>query len=126
LQFTAQLPRNELVRTIELMNVIPARDFNVDELAKQMHRSTSAFSRLFARSAGESPYSFYRNSVLHQAAHLLLTTNDPVKLIAFNLGFDNFSHFSNSFRTKWSLTPRTYRKLGGLVDRDKSPTASAL
>jgi AraC-like DNA-binding protein len=126
LQFTTQLPRNELVRAIELMNVIPIRDFSVDELATRMHRSTSAFSRLFARSVGDSPYSFYLNRVLYQAAHLLVTTNDPVKVIALNLGFDNFSHFSNSFRTKWNLTPTTYRKLGTLANTDKLPIASDL
>lgn len=107
---TAHLPRNELVRSIEFMQVTPARDFAVRELARHLHRSTSAFSRLFARSVGESPYSYYLTTVLERAADRLATTEEPVKEIALLLGFNSVSHFSNAFRQKWNMTPTTFRQ----------------
>jgi AraC-like DNA-binding protein len=105
-----QLPRNELVRAIEIMHTIPARDFGVPELARRMHRSTSTFSRLFLRSLGDSPHSYYRTIVLQQAADLLSGTDRSVKDIAITLGFRSVSHFSHSFRDRWSITPTAYRQ----------------
>lgn len=103
------LPRNELVRSIEIMRTIPVHEFAVPDLARQLHRSTSTFSRLFARSVGESPHNFYRTMVLQQAANLLATTDEPVKEIAFNLGFSTVSHFSSSFRLQWNMSPTAFR-----------------
>jgi AraC-like DNA-binding protein len=106
---TAHLPRNELVRSIEFMQVTPARDFAVREVARYLHRSPSAFSRLFTRSVGESPYSYYLTTLLDRAADRLATTEDPVKEIALTLGFNSVSHFSNAFRHKWNRTPTAFR-----------------
>jgi transcriptional regulator GlxA family with amidase domain len=110
-----RLPRNELVRTIEIMHAIPARDFAVTDLAQRMNRSTSTFSRLFTRSLGDSPHSYYRSILFHQAADLLVSTDRSVKDIALSLGFNNVSHFSNSFRQKWKVTPTSYRQRSNLV-----------
>jgi AraC-like DNA-binding protein len=103
------LPRNELVRSIEMMRTIPVHEFAVPELARRLHRSTSTFSRLFARSVGDSPHNFYRTMVLQQAANLLATTDEPVKEIAYNLGFSTVSHFSSSFRLQWNMSPTAFR-----------------
>ncbi len=80
------LPRHELVRSIELMNVIPSNEFNIPYLARKLHRSTSTFSRLFVRSVGASPHSYYRALLLEHAADLLLSTNQPIKQVALELG----------------------------------------
>jgi AraC-like DNA-binding protein len=104
------LPRNELVRSIEIMGTIPVREFAVPELASKLHRSTSTFARLFTRSVGDSPHNFYLTTVLRQAANLLATTEVPVKEIALNLGFNSISHFSSSFRMKWNVTPTAFRQ----------------
>lgn len=122
---TAQLPRNELVRSIEFMQATPAREFAVQKLARHLYRSTSAFSRLFTSSVGESPYSYYLTAVLEQAANQLATTKDPVKEIALNLGFNSVSHFSNSFRLKWNMTPTAYRQsANGIWQLDAPPLDS--
>jgi AraC-like DNA-binding protein len=106
----APLPRNELVRAIEMMHEIPARDFAVPALAQRMHRSPSTFSRLFLRSLGDSPHRYYQTILLQQAADLLAETDRSVKDIALTLGFNSVSHFSNSFRARWNLTPTAYRQ----------------
>jgi AraC-like DNA-binding protein len=105
----AHLPRHELVRAIEVMQSTPACDFAVSDLARQLHRSTSTFSRLFTRSVGQSPYNVYLATVLQRGADMLQTSSTPVKEIAFDLGFNSVSHFSNAFRTKWNMTPTTFR-----------------
>jgi AraC-like DNA-binding protein len=110
LKRTVNLPRNELVRSIEFMQATPAREFAIDKLARYLYRSTSTFSRLFTGSVGESPYSFYLTKLLQQAANQLATTDDPVKEIALNLGFNSVSHFSHSFRMKWNMTPTAFRQ----------------
>jgi AraC-like DNA-binding protein len=121
---TAHLPRNELVRSIEFMLATPARDFAVRDLARHLHRSTSTFSRLFGHSVGESPYSYYLTTVLERAADRLATTEEPVKEIALTLGFNSVSHFSNTFRQKWNMTPTTFRQNASrLYQPDVAPLA---
>jgi AraC family transcriptional regulator len=104
-----RLPRNELVRSIEFMQVTPARDFSVHEVARHLHRSTSTFSRLFTWSVGVSPYRYYLTTVIDRAADRLANTEEPVKHIALTLGFNSVSHFSSAFRQKWNMTPTAFR-----------------
>ncbi len=122
LKQTAHLPRNEFVRSIEFMQMTPAREFAVNKLARHLHRSTSTFSRLFTCSVGKSPYSFYLTTALQHAAERLATTDDPVKEIALNLGFNSVSHFSNSFRMKWNMTPTAFRQSATVQECERNLT----
>lgn len=106
---TVLLPRNEFVRSIELMQDISVSDFSVKDLARNLHRSTSAFSRMFTSSVGVSPYRYYLSTVMERAANRLATTEEPVKKIALDLGFKNVGHFSEAFRREWKMTPTAFR-----------------
>ncbi|WP_263358147.1 helix-turn-helix domain-containing protein [Acidicapsa ligni] len=110
------LPRHELVRSIEIMSSMSPHDFRVPFLAGQVNRSTSTFSRLFTHSTGISPHKSYSNLLLGQAADLLLNTDRQIKEIALDLGFRNFSHFSNVFRQRWKMTPTEFREKSCLPD----------
>jgi transcriptional regulator GlxA family with amidase domain len=72
---------------------------------------------LFTRSVGESPYSYYLTNLLERAAGRLATTDDPVKEIAIDLGFNSFSHFSNAFRQRWNMTPTAFRQNASRIDQ---------
>ncbi|UWX58871.1 helix-turn-helix domain-containing protein [Chryseobacterium oranimense] len=56
-----------------------------------------------------SPLEFIRQRVLLEAKKLLHSSNKSIKEIAFELGFNNFSHFSYFFRTQTGWTPKNYR-----------------
>ncbi|PKF76058.1 helix-turn-helix domain-containing protein [Chryseobacterium sp. PMSZPI] len=57
-----------------------------------------------------SPLEFIKERVILEAKNLLHSSDKSIKEIAFELGFQNFSHFSYLFRIKAGLTPKNYRK----------------
>jgi AraC-like DNA-binding protein len=104
-----QLPRHELVRSIEWMNEVPLSVFGVNQLARQVNRSSSVFSRLFVRSTGESPHRFYSRMMMIRASQMLAHSDRSVKDIALSLGFRSLSHFSSAFRATHYMSPSEYR-----------------
>ncbi|MCJ7935766.1 MAG: helix-turn-helix domain-containing protein [Chryseobacterium sp.] len=57
-----------------------------------------------------SPLEFIKERIILEAKNLLHSSDKSIKEIAFELGFQNFSHFSYLFRIKTGLTPKVYRK----------------
>ncbi|WBV56204.1 helix-turn-helix domain-containing protein [Chryseobacterium sp. PTM-20240506] len=62
-----------------------------------------------------SPLEFIKQRIVLEAKKLLHSSNKSIKEIAFELGFNNFSHFSYFFRTQTGWTPKNYR-----ITMDKS------
>ncbi|MBO9693747.1 AraC family transcriptional regulator [Chryseobacterium sp.] len=60
-----------------------------------------------------SPLEFIRQRVLLEAKKLLHSSDKSIKEIAFELGFNNFSHFSYFFRSLTGWTPKNYRMTMG-------------
>jgi AraC-like DNA-binding protein len=63
---------------------------------------------------------------LQQAANLLATTEDPVKEIALNLGFNSVSHFSNAFRLKRNITPTAFRQSASGIYQPPAPSLASI
>ena len=55
---------------------------------------------------------------LNQAKSLLLGTDMPVKIIAFETGFESIYHFSKVFKEKTGSSPSQYRQI--VMDSNKS------
>ena len=104
-----QLPRHELVKAVEWMNQTPSDRFTVSNLASSLNRNSSVFSRLFANSAGETPYRFYHDIVMNRASELISHSDRSIKDIALSLGFRSLSHFSSAFRASRNMSPTDYR-----------------
>jgi AraC family transcriptional regulator, transcriptional activator of pobA len=58
--------------------------------------------------------SLIHEQIIIEAKSLLTQTDLPIKVIAFNLGFKEYSHFNNFFKKRINITPSSYRK-GGLL-----------
>ena len=81
----------------------------VNELARQTNLSVSSFKREFARLYHDSPANYIKAKRLEKAAELLSTSNDRVKDIAFNCGFNDLANFTKSFRSQYKTTPTDFR-----------------
>ena len=80
------------------------------EVAAQVHLNPEYFSKLFRRETGLSFKDFVLQEKMKRAAGLLSDTKMPVGLIASRVGFDNFSHFSQTFRGYYKMSPQEYRQ----------------
>lgn len=66
--------------------------------------------RCFHRTIGISPLQYLLRYRVSQAALLLRETNLPVAEVGMRCGFDSPSHFAQTFRKYFSITPSAYRK----------------
>jgi AraC-like DNA-binding protein len=76
-------------------------------LAKLCHLSTRQLQREFRRRFGVSPQRWLDERRLNAAGTMLLS-GEPVKKVAYDLGFKQTSHFCRKFKFQHRLTPREF------------------
>ncbi len=82
---------------------------SVDELARQLHISTSYLARIFKRQVGTSVYEYIQNMKLANSVRIL-TEGKTVTEACFESGFNNYSYFIQLFKRKYGITPHKYQK----------------
>jgi AraC-like DNA-binding protein len=85
-------------------------DVKMTETAAMVGMSESAFSRYFARTAGQSFSETVRKMRMAQARQLLEHTDRPIASIASKIGYQNLSNFNRQFRQLHRLTPTQFRR----------------
>ncbi|PCH98657.1 MAG: hypothetical protein COB85_01230 [Bacteroidetes bacterium] len=82
---------------------------SISELAHLTLRSDSTFKRDFQKWYKQSPAKYFKTKRLEKAAELLTTTSLQINEIAWDSGFENAAHFSDSFHTHFGKSPKEYR-----------------
>ena len=80
------------------------------EVAAQVHLNEDYFSRAFRNKTGDTFKNFVTFEKMREAEKLLTQTKLSVSIIASKVGYDNFSHFSQTFKKYSGKTPQEYRK----------------
>lgn len=70
------------------------------------------FVRVFGAVVGQSPNQYLINTRMRAAADKLIATKTPIAQIAFDVGFNDISHFYACFRETFACTPRQWRLRG--------------
>jgi len=87
------------------------------ELAQQAGMHPSALGRLFRRSTGSTLVEFIHRARISRACRMLGDPSKTVTEIAFEVGFQNLSHFNRIFRRHEGVTPSTYRRRWRLAQK---------
>lgn len=85
------------------------KDLSVSLLANLACITQDHLIRIFKREIKNTPLKYINNKKMEKAQLLLLTTNMPVKDIAFELSIDNVSYFNRMFKQYTGKTPNEYR-----------------
>ena len=88
------------------MNPVTTRD-----VAQAVGFSPNYLSRKFRQEAGIGLHEYLVFVRLHHAALELVSTRDSIITIALRCGFSDSNYFKDSFKKKYGVTPRNYRKL---------------
>ena len=80
-----------------------------NDLARMAGLSTAQFHCLFKQITGFTPIDFVRHARIRHAQELLITTEEPVKNIAGQCGYEDEYVFSKSFKQCCGFSPRQYR-----------------
>ncbi len=78
-------------------------------LAQRSGYAEYYLSRKFKKETGLAPSDYIRKKRLERAAHLLRSTQEDIREIGARLQFCSQSHFSDSFRKQYGVTPSAYR-----------------
>lgn len=87
-----------------------AEPLTVAGLAESLAMSQRHFERRFREALGLSPRQFLIDVRLSAARELLATTDRSVADVAFDVGFSNVSHFSDTFHARVGQSPRAFRQ----------------
>lgn len=85
-------------------------DLRIEQLAASMKLPIHAFSMAFSRSVGVSPKAYLNRRLNQEAIKLLISSDAPIKEIAFRLKFADEYYFSRFFRKLNGLPPAIYRR----------------
>jgi two-component system response regulator YesN len=80
------------------------------DIAEEVYLNPEYLSRLFKKEKGVTLSEFILEEKMNIAKHLLETTNFSVSIVASKVGYTNFSHFAQSFKKLYSISPSEYRK----------------
>ncbi|MFA0963795.1 helix-turn-helix domain-containing protein [Roseivirga sp. BDSF3-8] len=94
----------------KLMEMHFKDNLSLEQLAFLSDCSLSTFKRKFEQAYGQSPGKWIQGRKLQEAYTMLATTGFSVKEIAYACGFENSSHFIQSFRQRFGNTPAQYRQ----------------
>ncbi|MHB8207480.1 AraC family transcriptional regulator [Mucilaginibacter sp.] len=83
---------------------------SLTEASKIIYLSESAFCKFFKRVTGRT-FSDYINEIrISKSCQLIVETDKPIELIAFETGFESQTYFNRIFLRKKGLTPMGYRQ----------------
>lgn len=90
----------------------PEQPHTLESLAEAAGMSRTVFTDKFREVFAQSPNEFIQAFRLKFAAHLLQTTELPIKIIAGTVGYSSRSYFSRAFRAAYAIDPSAYRASG--------------
>lgn len=94
----------------EIMEANFLYNLSLDEFAKISQRSLTAFKNEFITIFHTSPGKWLLHKRLDYAKLLLSVSDKNINEIVFESGFESATHFSRTFKEKFTVSPFQYRK----------------
>jgi AraC-like DNA-binding protein len=112
--FSSEKPSKDATRLNAILHFIHSHYLQpiiLEDAAKSIHLSSSAFSKFFLRKMGK-PFTTYLNELrIAHACQLLIETDNPISLIGNASGFENHSYFNRVFLKQKKVSPSGFRKI---------------
>lgn len=106
-----ELDRERLQRILQFISSRFEDKITLQDVAEAAHLSIPSFCRFFKQQTNKTFISYLTEVRITQAKRWLVTTENPIKEIAYQVGFDNLSHFHRCFQQDAQCTPAQYRRV---------------
>lgn len=117
------LADKQMSAAIHAMHDDPAHRWTLQELAGRAGMSRSTFALRFKQTVGESAMEYLTRWRMLLAGDRLLSSGDPVSVIALSLGYESESAFSTAFKRVMGCSPRQY-SYANMPNVSKSPLSN--
>lgn len=107
--FKKNLDIKRIKKMLEFIHLNYNSSINLKDISSSAHISSRECLRCFKNTLNITPLQYliqYRVSI---AANLITSTNLPITEICMNVGFENPSYFSKTFKKLMSYSPSSYR-----------------
>ncbi|MHC4573119.1 MAG: helix-turn-helix domain-containing protein [Planctomycetota bacterium] len=111
LVYTSQ-DAKKVTQITPVINYIDAnynKPIKLDEVAKVSHLSTSRLAHIFKEQMGITIIDYLTSVRIERAKQLLLATNQSCTEICFQIGYNNQSYFTRTFKDLVGMPPRRFR-----------------
>jgi len=100
----------ELEKALYYIDKNMSETFKIENLAEEFGISKFYFIKRFKSSTNVTPHQFIIKKKLERSKNLLKEGSLSLTDITYMLNFSDQSHFSNSFKKMYGMTPREFRK----------------
>ena len=87
-----------------------AEKFRFEDVASRHGMSIRNFMRRFHQATGDKPLHYLQRLRIEMAKTLLVTGNQSIKTISYDIGYDDASFFARLFRQHTGLSPNAFRR----------------
>lgn len=109
-QLPEKLGEQGLQSVIDLLIQNIAQPPSLETLAKLAGMSHAKLNRQFKSQYGQTVFEWLREYRLERAKTYLTNPDQAITNIALNCGFSSASHFTQTFKSHYGITPTKYRK----------------
>ncbi|MBQ8281283.1 MAG: helix-turn-helix domain-containing protein [Lachnospiraceae bacterium] len=98
-------------KIIKYLNDNYDKKISLDQIASNMYLSPVYISKMFKEKTGDSPINYLIRIRLEKAKEMLESdTNESIKQIAANVGYDDVYHFSKLFKKYYGISPLNFKR----------------
>jgi AraC-type DNA-binding domain-containing proteins len=101
---------NPVYKAIKYIQQNIKQPISINQLAYDLNMSDTNFCNSFKKIIGITPKEYITNLKLTYAKEML--KNQNVTEVAYDLGYENISHFIALFKIKYGITPKQYQSIG--------------
>jgi AraC-like DNA-binding protein len=101
---------NEAPSVSEIMESNFRYNLSLENFAELCHRSLSSFKRDFQKLYNVSPGKWLVSKRLDYSTVLLKNNHMNISQVVFECGFEDLSHFSRAFKSKFGVSPTQFRQ----------------
>jgi AraC-like DNA-binding protein len=100
-------------KALALLHAQSAHGWTVDELARRVGLSRSAFAQRFTQLLGQAPMQYLASWRLQMAAQELLSGSHSIAVVAERVGYESEAAFNRAFKRQFGLPPAAWRRNQG-------------
>lgn len=103
-------------KTLQYIHLHFKNPISIEILAKNVNLSPNYLCSVFHKSIGKTVLEYLTDFRLDFSAKLLIHTELPVTQVCYESGFQSYSQFARTFKSKYDRTPKQFRQEGSKSD----------
>jgi len=111
----AKSQEDKIKAAIEFIETYYNQPIKVGDIAYEVKLSAGRFCHLFKERMGVAPIEYLTNMRIEKAKKLLLTTDDKLCNLYYEVGYNGQAYFTRKFKEVVGISPAQFRSCKGKV-----------